>query len=480
MELIDRRLIREGIVAGVIGAALVALWFLLVDALQGQPFRTPALLGAAVFQGLREPTEAVAITAGAVAGYSVLHGLAFIAFGILCATLIVSAEREPAMLLAFIALFACFSVFFLGLLWVLAAWLLGALPWWEILVANLLAAGGMLAYFFLGHRALGRALLGSLAGVLPEGVVAGLLGAAIVAAWFLIVDTLQGRPFFTPALLGAAVFEGLQDPALLQMSLGVILGYTVLHGAAFVAFGILCAILIVAAEREPGLAWAFLALLVSFEVFFLALDRLFAESVLGALVWWAILVGNLLAAGGMLAYFFLRHRALGRALLGDWAGVIREGIVAGLLGASIVAVWFLAYDAFKGQPLRTPALLGAAVFQGLTDPAAVEISLGVILGYTVLHGLAFAVFGMVVAVLLVAAERQPVLLLGLFMLLAAFEVFFFGVVMIFGQSLVGALLWWEIFVANLLALAGMLLYFFLGHRALGRRLMETWPPREEA
>ncbi len=478
MEFIDRRLIREGVVAGVIGAALVALWFFLVDALQGQPLRTPALLGAAVFQGLRDP-HALRITLEAVLGYTVLHGLAFVAFGILCAVLIVAAEREPPLLLAFIALFACFSVFFLGLLWVLAKWLLGALPWWAIFVANLLAAGGMLGYFFLGHRALGQTLLGSLRGVIREGVVAGVIGAAIVAVWFLVFDALQGQPLYTPALLGAAVFEGLRDPRLLEISLRVVLGYTVLHGAAFVAFGILCAILIVAAEREPSLAWAFVALFVSFEVFFLVLDRVFAESVLGALVWWAILVGNLLTAAGMLAYFFLGHRALGRSLLGDWAGVIREGFVAGMIGAAVVAIWFLGYDTFRSQPLRTPALLGAAVFQGLTDPGALQINVGVILGYTVLHGLAFAVFGIVAAFLLAAAERQPVLLLGLFMLFAAFEVFFFGLVMILGQSLLGALVWWAIFVANLIAAAGMLVYFFLGHRALGRRLLETWPPREE-
>ncbi len=478
MELVDRRVIRQGVVAGLIGAALVALWFLVFDALQGQPLRTPALLGGAVFQGLRVP-QALGVTPGAVLGYTALHGLAFVVFGILCAILIVATEREPYLLLAFIALFACFSVFFLGLLWVLEKWLLGALSWWAVLVANLLAAGGMLGYFFLGHRALGRVLLGSLARVVREGIVAGLLGAVVVALWFLVLDAARGRPLYTPALLGAAVFEGLRDPQLLKISLGVVLGYTVLHGAAFLAFGILCAILIVAAEREPALAWAFVALFACFEVFFLVVDVIFAESALGALVWWAILIGNLLAAAAMLGYFFLGHRALGRSLVGDWAPVIREGFIAGMIGAAIVAVWFLAYDAFKGQPLRTPALLGAAVFEGVSDPGAVKIEFGRVLGYTVLHGVAFAIFGIVAALLLVAAERLPVLLLGLFMLFAAFEVLFFGFVMILGQSLLGAVVWWAIFVANLLATAGMLVYFFFGHRALGRRLFETWPPREE-
>ncbi len=477
MELFDRRVLREGIVAGLIGAAIVAVWFLIFDLVAGAPLRTPALLGAAVFHGLRDP-GALQITLSLVLRYTLLHGLAFVAFGILCAILIAAADREPTLLLAFVALFGVFQVFLLGLIGLLARFLLGAIFWWEIFAANLLASAGMLAYFFLGHRALGRTVLESLGRVIREGVLAGLIGAAAVALWFLLFDMANGRPFETPALLGAALFQGLRSIQELQITAGLVLGYTVLHGLVFVAFGILCAILIAAADREPALVWAFLALFACFEVFFLALDAIFAQSAMGALVWWTIPVGNLLASAGMLAYFFLGHRALGGTLLGAWGRAVREGIVAGLIGAAVVAGWFLAYDLFTGHPLRTPTLLGAAVFRGLTDPGTLEHELSLVLGYTVLHGLAFAAFGIIAALLVVAAERQPILMIGLFMLFAAFEVLFFGLVMILAQSLIGALVWWNIFVGNLLASAGMLGYFFRSHRALSRRLRETWPAED--
>ena len=72
----------------------------------------------------------------------------------------------------------------------------------------------------------------------------------------------------------------------------------------------------------------------------------------------------------MLIYLLIGQRAVGRALLGPlWTRTVREGIWAGLLGAAAVAIWFLAYDAVAGLPLRTPALLGAALFHGLRDPA---------------------------------------------------------------------------------------------------------------
>ena len=54
---------------------------------------------------------------------------------------------------------------------------------------------------------------------------------------------------------------------------------------------------------------------------------------------------------------------------------LREGIIAGLIGAAIVAAWFLIYDAARGQPLRTPALLGAALLHGLRDPSTLAISM---------------------------------------------------------------------------------------------------------
>ena len=40
---------------------------------------------------------------------------------------------------------------------------------------------------------------------LREGLTAGVLGATAVAVWFLILDTIAGRPFATPSMLGASL-----------------------------------------------------------------------------------------------------------------------------------------------------------------------------------------------------------------------------------------------------------------------------------
>src|SRR5947207_1181536 len=150
--------------------------------------------------------------------------------------------------------------------------------------------------------------------ILREGVVAGLIGAVVVAVWFLAFDIARGKPFLTPGLLGAAVFQGVTAPAGVSPTFG--------------------------------------------------------------------------------------------SLIGSWGLVLREGIVAGLLGAAVVALWFLAIDWIQGDPLRTPKLLGTGLLRQ-SDPVTALVS------YTIVHGIAFALFGIVGALLIAGAERQPLFVFAL-------------------------------------------------------------------
>ena len=307
----QRSVLREGTIAGLLGAATVAVWFLVFDILRGRPFLTPALLGSAVFYGVKDPTG-LDPTLGPILGYTILHGLAFIAFGVVAATFIAVSEREPALFIAVIILFACFEMFFLGVLGAVGASMIGALVWWAILVGNMLAAIAMLWYFFIGHRALPRGLIGPWGSVLQEGLVAGLIGAAIVALWFLAIDTIRGEPLRTPQLLGTA-FLGQAGPV------AAVLSYTVVHGLAFMAFGVMSSVLVASAERQPVFVFFLVILFTAFEVASFGAIIIAAKWVLDEVAGWTIFVGNVLAAGAMLAYFFGRHRTLARRLGEAWA-----------------------------------------------------------------------------------------------------------------------------------------------------------------
>jgi hypothetical protein len=307
---------------------------------------------------------------------------------------------------------------------------------------------------------------------LGHGLVAGLIGATIVAVWFLIYDAARGRPLRTPSLLGAAAFRGVTDPETVPTATGLVVQYSVLHGVVFALVGMLVAYLIVSAQREPSGRLVLVIALLGFEVFFLAVVVLLARPVLTELHWWTVLVANALAAAGMLAYFLVGHRALGRGLLGPWTAVAREGFVAGLLGAAAVAVWFLLHDLAVGRPpLYTPALLGAALFHGLRDTNAVTVTLPLVLQYTVVHGAAFVLFGWIAAGLLALADREPRFLFAIVMLFCCFEVFAIALVAVLAEWLFDTVAWWTILLANLLAAAVMLGYLFRSHRVAWRAFL---------
>jgi hypothetical protein len=303
--------------------------------------------------------------------------------------------------------------------------------------------------------------------VLREGIVAGLIGAATVAVWFFAFDLLRGQPFRTPTVLGSLVFFGITTPTGLEPALGPILGYTLLHGLAFIVFGVLAATMMAMSEREPALFVGFVILFACFEVFFFGVLSVLDRAVQAELVWWAVLIGNLLASVAMLWYFFRAHRALPGTLVGAWGSVLREGVVAGLIGAVVVALWFFAIDAIHGEPLRTPRLLSSA-FLKMADP-----TIGLI-AYSGFHGVAFVVFGLVGALLIAGAERQPLLIFALVILFTAFEIGFFGAIVIVASWVLDEVAGWTIFVGNILAAGAMLAYYFAGHRSLVTRLTHAW------
>ena len=63
-------------------------------------------------------------------------------------------------------------------------------------------------------------------------------------------------------------------------------------------------------------------------------------------------------------------------------------------------------------------------------------------------------------------------------LFTAFEIFFFGAIVIAASWVLDELAGWTIFVGNILAAAVMLAYYFKHHRTLARRLTQTWVEEE--
>jgi hypothetical protein len=149
--------------------------------------------------------------------------------------------------------------------------------------------------------------------IYEEGIVAGLLGAATIAIWFFILDAIQGRPLYTPTVLGTALLRGragLTAAESLPVSFELVLWFTWVHVLVFVVLGGAASGLLRLAERDPNFGFGILLFLVVFMFGFIGVSLAFAEEVLHALAWPAILIGNLLSAGAMAWYFWRRHPQL--------------------------------------------------------------------------------------------------------------------------------------------------------------------------
>ena len=147
---------------------------------------------------------------------------------------------------------------------------------------------------------------------------------------------------------------------------------------------------------------------------------------------------------------------------------IREGVQAGVIGASIVALFFFLIDMAADRPLATPNALGAALFLGEPPDLGRALSGPLILGYTVAHGTLFIGFASVAATLLLgfprlALEAPAMLAVGVG-LLAALAAFFFALTFVTDLSAWGVLGTGRVAAANALAAAGMTASLVLGVR----------------
>jgi hypothetical protein len=145
-------------------------------------------------------------------------------------------------------------------------------------------------------------------------------------------------------------------------------------------------------------------------------------------------------------------------------------MVAGLVGAGTVALWFFIVDMGRGQAFFTPGALGSALFLGSSDASSVSVSVATVAGFTILHIGAFFATGFVAAAIVGYAEDTPALIIGAVMLFVAFEALFMGLMALSAEFLLNSLAWWAIVVGNVLATLSMGSYLWIKHPKLREAL----------
>lgn len=145
--------VREGLVVGSLGAAIVAAWYFAFDAAAGRPFHTPNALGKVFFLGDFEP-GARQIVPEIVAGYTVLHLVAFAIAGIGLTFLVHLASRNLGLRMGLWMGLVVAFFFFSGLAYLLTTATGERVPLWSVVGGSLLAVVAMGWYLWRRHPSL--------------------------------------------------------------------------------------------------------------------------------------------------------------------------------------------------------------------------------------------------------------------------------------------------------------------------------------
>lgn len=315
----NRAVVRRGAMAGLLAGATLIVIFFAMDLIGGQPLATPTFLSGALLG------DAVAEAGPMRIGlYTAAHFAVFILLGIIAAWFFTRLGVPRNLLIgAAYGLFACSGVFYPALI-VTGTDILAAPAWPAVFFGNVIAGMVIVAYLHWVSDEEGVTGLLELlrtSPILRQGVAAGLIGAFTVAVWFLVVDSIAGRPLFTPAALGSAILNGTGPPPGVEFSAATVLGYTMMHFAAFLLAGVVASVLVTQAEKTPHLVFGIIILFVIVETFFIFMVAMLGTWLMEELAWWSVLVGNVLAAISMGAYLLKVHPLLRAELRDDvlWA-----------------------------------------------------------------------------------------------------------------------------------------------------------------
>jgi uncharacterized membrane protein YgdD (TMEM256/DUF423 family) len=142
--------------------------------------------------------------------------------------------------------------------------------------------------------------------VVGEGALTGLIGGAVVAIWYLVMDVAKGQPLYTPNVLGQ-VFVGRDTTPGFHIVPQAVAEYLVLHFAVFILLGLLLVWLTHLSARNPslrmgvwlGLVIGFLLILGHLVMLYSLTDQRFP--------WVTSVGGTILGMGSMTWFLWRRH-----------------------------------------------------------------------------------------------------------------------------------------------------------------------------
>lgn len=148
----SERLLREGLIGGLLGYLAVVLGLSLLNLLAGRPVLHTAQGMGALLLGATD--AAAGETAGAVLLYNGAHLVGSLAIGMLAATLMSVTERHLAFWYAALTVLIAAVVYAITVVGAFGVEIGGVTDWTTVVVGTVLWIGTMTAYFWRVHRGL--------------------------------------------------------------------------------------------------------------------------------------------------------------------------------------------------------------------------------------------------------------------------------------------------------------------------------------
>ncbi len=167
--------------------------------------------------------------------------------------------------------------------------------------------------------------------------------------------------------------------------------------------------------------------------------------------------------------------------------ILYDAFFSAGLGGSVVAIFFLIVDVTRGDPLLTPTVVAAALFEGIAPAEVTRVDLALVTAYTAVHFAVFGLLGAAISLLVHEAElhsKNPSILL--FTIFAIFELGAIAAGTVLAPGLVEWIGYGKIAVANLFAAMAMGGFLVSSHRPdlfrewlRSLRLIAFGPPEDQ-
>ncbi len=150
---------------------------------------------------------------------------------------------------------------------------------------------------------------------------------------------------------------------------------------------------------------------------------------------------------------------------------VREGAIAGAIGAAVIAIWYFIFDVLAGQPLFTPNAIADRIFGGEASDAG---GLGIIAVVTIIHGAVFMLAGMALTAMVHLASRHIEWRMGVLLAFVIGTAFFAGLGYAAGirdgQQLIPH---WKVLGGSVLGIASIVTFLWRTHPRFARSFSEV-------